>query len=56
METAPSQQVFANQSDMFPVCHYEQLQFIQYDLEKLARKEGFHLNVVRMTIKEMPQR
>ena len=45
-----------NQPDMFPVCHYEQLQFIQYELEKIARKEGHHLNVVRCSIKESPQR
>lgn len=52
----PFQQVFMNQPDLFPVCHYEQLQFIQYELEKIARKEGHHLNVVRLSIKECPQR
>jgi glutathione synthase len=48
--------VFMNQPDMFPVCHFEQLQFVQYEVEKLARKEGFHLNVMRMPISETPQR
>lgn len=48
--------VFMNQPDLFPVCHFEQLQFIQFELEELARKEGFFINVVRMSIKETTQR
>ncbi|KAF7637754.1 Glutathione synthetase [Meloidogyne graminicola] len=48
--------VFMNQPELFPVCHFEQLQFIQFELEKLARKEGFLINVIRMPIKETAQR
>jgi glutathione synthase len=48
--------VFMNQPDLFPVCHFEQLQFIQFELEKLGRQEGHYLNVLRMSIKEGVER
>lgn len=48
--------VFMNQPNLFPVCHFEQLQFIQFETEKMAREEGLKLNVIRMSIKEAVHR
>jgi glutathione synthetase len=48
--------LFLNQSDLFPVCHFEQAKFVVFQLEDLARAEGYHLNVVRATITDCVKR
>jgi len=48
--------VFVNKSDMFPICHFEQLRFVVFQLENIAKGEGHLINVLRMTTVECSER
>lgn len=39
-------------SSLFPIQHHEQVQFVQFELEKLAKIDGSNLNVSKMTLEE----
>ncbi|KAF7631150.1 Glutathione synthetase [Meloidogyne graminicola] len=43
-------------SKLFPIQHHEQVQFVQFDLEKLANNEGLNIIVSKMTIEECADR
>ena len=48
--------LFLNEPELFPICHFEQMQFIHFEVEKIAKKRGEALNVVQMTLKECTER
>ncbi|KAL3121296.1 hypothetical protein niasHT_008278 [Heterodera trifolii] len=48
--------LFVNQPDLFPFCHFEQLQFTTFEVEKLAKRDGNIVQVIRMTFKECAER
>ncbi|KAI3421793.1 hypothetical protein GPALN_012336 [Globodera pallida] len=48
--------LFVNQPDLFPLCHFEQVQFTTFQVEKLGIREGNHVEVIRMNLKECAER
>jgi glutathione synthetase len=48
--------VLVNQPDLFPICHFEQLQFAVFQMEDLAKADGYRLNILRMNFEECAKR
>jgi hypothetical protein len=48
--------LFINQPDLFPLCHFEQLQFTTFEVEKLAKRDGQRVQVIRMNLKQASER
>lgn len=48
--------LFLNEPELFPICHFEQVQFVQFEVEKIAKKRGDYLNVIQMSLKECTER
>ncbi|KAL3081936.1 hypothetical protein niasHS_011561 [Heterodera schachtii] len=48
--------LYVNQPDLFPVCHFEQLQFVMFQVEKLAKQDGNHVLVRRASFIELRKR
>uniref|UniRef100_A0A183CH99 ARID domain-containing protein n=1 Tax=Globodera pallida TaxID=36090 RepID=A0A183CH99_GLOPA len=45
--------LLVNQPDLFPVCHFEQLQFLMFAVEKLAKQDGNYVLIRRFSFIEL---
>jgi len=48
--------LFCTQPDLFPVCYFEQVQFIILELEDLAKADGKRINIMKMDFQECSKR
>uniref|UniRef100_A0A183CD48 Glutathione synthetase n=1 Tax=Globodera pallida TaxID=36090 RepID=A0A183CD48_GLOPA len=48
--------LLVNQPDLFPVCHFEQLQFLMFAVEKLAKQDGNYVLIKRLSFIELRDR